>query len=85
MLKDARTIVAGEGALYVNTSGCDGMATGGSGDVLAGMIAALLTGMEPVQAARLGVYLHGLAGENAAEERGCRGMLAGDIVEALRW
>ncbi len=85
VLKDARTIVAGEGALYVNTSGCDGMATGGSGDVLAGMIAALLTGMEPVQAARLGVYLHGLAGENAAEERGCRGMLAGDIVEALRW
>ncbi len=85
VLKDARTIVAGEGALYVNTSGCDGMATGGSGDVLAGMIAALLTGMKPVQAARLGAYLHGLAGEKAAEERGCRGMLAGDIVEALRW
>ena len=85
VLKDARTIVAGEGALYVNTSGCDGMATGGSGDVLAGMIAGLLTGMEPAPAARLGVYLHGLAGERAARERGRRGMLAGDIVEALRW
>ncbi|MDE7300028.1 MAG: NAD(P)H-hydrate dehydratase [Lachnospiraceae bacterium] len=85
VLKDARTIVAGEGTLYVNTSGCDGMATGGSGDVLAGIIAGFLTGMEPAPAARLGVYLHGLAGECAARERGRRGMLAGDIVEALRW
>lgn len=82
VLKDAATIVAGNGELYVNTSGCNGMATGGSGDVLAGIIAGLLTNLEPSEAATLGVYLHGLAGEKASEELGTRSMLAGDMLEA---
>lgn len=81
VLKDARTIVAAGQELYLNTSGCDGMATGGSGDVLAGMIGGLMTGLLPAEAARLGVYLHGLAGEAAAGKKGCRGMLAGDLLE----
>ncbi|MBQ9119899.1 MAG: NAD(P)H-hydrate dehydratase [Lachnospiraceae bacterium] len=82
VIKDARTIVAAGNEYYINTSGCDGMATGGSGDVLAGMIGGLLTAMPPAEAARLGVYLHGLAGEKAAEKKGKRAMLAGDLLEA---
>ena len=61
------------------------MATGGSGDVLAGMIAGLSVGVGTLKAARLGVYLHGLAGDKAAEEYGERGMLAGDILRAFYW
>ena len=83
--KDARTLVTdGTGNVFVNTSGNDGMACGGSGDVLTGIIAALAAqGSEPLDAARLGVYLHGLAGDEAAKKNGRYGMTSSDIVEAL--
>ena len=83
--KDARTLVSdGTGNIYVNTSGNDGMSCGGSGDVLTGIIAALAAqGSDPLTAAWLGVYLHGLAGDAAAEKKGHYGMTAGDIVKAL--
>ena len=85
VLKDAATVVAGrDGSLYVNSSGCSAMAKGGSGDVLAGVIGSLLAqGMEEEQAAALGVYLHGLAGERAAEALGCRAVLARDLANHL--
>ena len=67
--KDARTVVAGSGQMiYINTSGNSGMAKAGSGDVLAGIIGAMLAmKLEPMQAACLGVYLHGLAGDRARD------------------
>lgn len=85
ILKDSRTLVAKEGALlYVNTSGNSGMATGGSGDVLAGITGGLLAqGMEPVEAARLAVYLHGLSGDQAALKKGAYGMTARDILDGM--
>lgn len=86
VLKDARTVVAlpGEPDCYMNHSGNDGMAVGGSGDVLAGILAALAAqGLPLGEAARLGVYLHGLAGERAAEQKGHYGMLAGDIIDGM--
>ncbi|MDD2401077.1 MAG: NAD(P)H-hydrate dehydratase [Clostridia bacterium] len=85
VLKGAGTIIASpEGQLYINSTGCSALATAGSGDVLAGTIGGLLAqGLNPVEAAVLGVYLHGLTGELVAEEKGLRGVMAGDIVEAL--
>lgn len=85
VLKDARTVVAwGAEAYYVNTSGNCGMATAGSGDVLTGVIAALLgQGMAMEEGAALGVYLHGLAGDAARAEKGAAGMIAGDILEGI--
>lgn len=84
VIKDARTIVAHCENRYVNVSGNHGMATGGSGDVLTGIIAGLIaTGLKSYEAAELGVYIHGLAGDVAAEKRGYHSMLASDILEAL--
>lgn len=85
LCKGARTVVSREdGRCYVNTSGCSGMATAGSGDVLTGILASLLAaGMDPFAAACLGVYVHGLAGERAAHQKGSCGMLAGDITAQL--
>lgn len=85
VLKDARTIVAKENELlYINTSGNSGMATGGSGDVLAGMLGGLIgQGMEPIEAARLGVYLHGKAGDAAAAAKSAYSMTATDILEGI--
>jgi len=84
VVKDARTIVTYQGERYINVSGNDGMATGGSGDVLTGVIAALAAqGMEPYKAACLGVYLHGLAGDYAAAKKGTYSMIAGDILESI--
>lgn len=85
VLKDARTIVSnGEHQAYINTTGNNGMATGGSGDVLTGIIASLIgQGLDNYEAAKLGVCLHGLAGDYAAEKLGCHSMIAGDIVKSI--
>lgn len=85
VLKDARTVVSwGEDRFYLNSSGNSGMATAGSGDVLTGCIGALaVQGLELAEAARLGVYLHGLGGDAAAEELGEGPMIAGDIIRGI--
>ncbi|MCS7460988.1 NAD(P)H-hydrate dehydratase [Paenibacillus doosanensis] len=86
VLKGARTVVAtAAGSVYINVNGNPGMATGGSGDVLAGIIASLLAqGFTAEQAAGLGVYLHGAAGDRAqAQRRSTGSMLAGDIADML--
>lgn len=84
VLKDYRTVVTDGSMVYINVSGSNGMATGGSGDVLTGIIAALTTqGMEPFWASCLGVYIHGLSGEYAAEEKSTYSVMAQDIIEAL--
>ncbi|MDR1796581.1 MAG: NAD(P)H-hydrate dehydratase [Clostridiales Family XIII bacterium] len=87
VLKGAGTLVASEASgtaapeARVNTTGNPGMATGGSGDVLTGVIASLLgQGFAPGEAAAAGVYLHGLAGDLAAAELGEAGVTAGDIA-----
>ncbi len=83
-LKDARTIVAYEDRYYINVSGNHGMATGGSGDVLTGIIAALIAqGMESYEATCLAVYIHGWAGDEAAKEKSSYSMMAGDIVSSI--
>ncbi|AZH27789.1 NAD(P)H-hydrate dehydratase [Paenibacillus sp. M-152] len=86
VLKGARTVIAcPDGNAYVNTTGHAGMATGGAGDVLTGIIAGLLAqGLNASQAAAFGVYLHGVAGETAAHHRQHpASVVAGDIIEAL--
>lgn len=72
------------GKVYFNSTGNPGMATGGSGDVLTGVIAAFLAqGYRPEQAATMGVYIHGLAGDLAAQEFGEVGMTASDIADYI--
>ncbi|MBR5430164.1 MAG: NAD(P)H-hydrate dehydratase [Firmicutes bacterium] len=85
VLKGAGTVVATpEGRIFINDTGNPGMATGGAGDVLAGMIAAFLAqGMVPACAAACAVWLHGRAGDLAADGIGQAGVLAGDIVEHI--
>jgi ADP-dependent NAD(P)H-hydrate dehydratase / NAD(P)H-hydrate epimerase len=85
VLKGAHTVIAEpEGTVYINLTGNSGMATAGSGDVLSGMIGALLgQGYAPSMAARIAVYTHGLAGDLAATGLGERSLLAGDLVETL--
>jgi NAD(P)H-hydrate epimerase len=82
VLKGAHTAIATpEGNVYFNTTGNPGMATGGSGDVLTGIIASLLAqGYGPGDAAKTGVYLHGLAGDMAAEKTGYESLIASDII-----
>jgi NAD(P)H-hydrate epimerase len=86
VLKGARTIVAEpRGAVFVSCTGNEGMATGGSGDVLTGLIAGLLAQRpaDPLGAAITGVYLHGLAGDIAARSAGTRALVATDISRHL--
>lgn len=84
VLKGAQTIVTDATRIYVNTTGNPGMATGGAGDVLTGVIAALIgQKLSAFEAAQLGVYIHGLAGDIARDHDGEIGMIAGDIVDAL--
>ena len=85
VLKGAFSIVCSStGDIYYNCSGNPGMATGGSGDVLTGIIASLLGQIKrPFDALRLGVYLHGLAGDLAADKIGTNGMIASDIIDFL--
>uniref|UniRef100_A0A832MKK6 Bifunctional NAD(P)H-hydrate repair enzyme n=1 Tax=Eiseniibacteriota bacterium TaxID=2212470 RepID=A0A832MKK6_UNCEI len=85
VLKGAPTVTAApDGFAAVNPTGNPGLATAGTGDVLAGAIAALLAqGLTPWDAARLGVYAHGLAGDAAAAAQGVHGMNAGDVLEEL--
>ncbi len=71
------------GKKYLNTSGCSAMTVGGTGDVLAGVVASLVSqGLEPREASRYGAWLNGKAGEKAANRKG-NGMLATDLVEAI--
>jgi NAD(P)H-hydrate epimerase len=84
VLKGAGTVVADGERFYINDTGNPGMATGGTGDVLTGIISSLYgQGMEPFEAAVLGVYLHGLAGDIAILEHGEQGLIATDLVEHL--
>ncbi|MDE7200687.1 MAG: NAD(P)H-hydrate dehydratase, partial [Lachnospiraceae bacterium] len=83
--KDARTLVSKRGKLtYLNASGNDGMATAGSGDVLTGIIAGLLAqGYSGFEAAVMGTYAHGIAGDIAREKTSAYYIMAQDIIKAL--
>lgn len=84
VLKGHRTLVCDGERVFANTTGNPGMATGGSGDILTGLIAALLgQGLQAFDAAVLGVYLHGLAGDLAAEAFGQVSMTALDLLQYL--
>ncbi|CAI6079297.1 NAD(P)H-hydrate dehydratase [Cohnella sp. JJ-181] len=86
VLKGARTVVAApDGRTFVNTTGNPGMATGGAGDALAGIVGSLLgQGLAAIGAAAYGVYWHGIAGDRAAAARPqAASLIAGDIIEAL--
>ncbi|MDZ7362354.1 MAG: NAD(P)H-hydrate dehydratase [candidate division KSB1 bacterium] len=85
VLKGAPTVVASPtGEVFINSTGNAGMATAGSGDVLTGMIAGLAgQNLDPLRAALLGVFLHGMAGDLARDQLGEWSMLAGDIMEHL--
>ena len=85
VLKGADTVVAGPaGERFVNRTGNSGMATGGTGDVLTGVIGGLMAqGMSGLDAACAGVFLHGLAGDRAAEAHSERGLIASDVIAAL--
>lgn len=84
VLKGAGTVVTDGTRMYVNRTGNPGMATGGSGDVLTGLIAALLgQRLEALAAAQLGVYLHGLAGDLARDALGEESLIAVDLLHYL--
>ncbi len=84
LLKGSRTLIYDGKKLAINSSGNPGMATGGSGDVLCGLIGALMgQGLDPFSAAETGAYLHGLAGDLAAQEWGEESMKAGDITSYI--
>ena len=85
VLKGHRTIIASpDGNVFINPTGNPGMATGGTGDVLAGMIGAWLAQVkDPEAACVLGVYLHGAAGDLAADDEGQASMTAGDLAVHL--
>lgn len=82
VLKGAHTCIAGpDGNVWFNSTGNPGMARGGSGDVLTGILVGLLAqGIAPMDAARLGVFLHGKSGDEAAKRRTELSMLPSDII-----
>lgn len=84
-LKGAPTVIAAHnGDIFINPTGNSGLATAGSGDVLTGIISSFLAqGASPVDAAKIGVYLHGVAGDLAAKEKTEYGMMAQDIVDKI--
>lgn len=84
--KGAHTAISSpEGKIYFNNTGNPGMASGGMGDVLTGIITALLSaGLSSLEAAQLGVWLHGAAGDEAAKIKGMRGLIASDLIEHLQ-
>jgi ADP-dependent NAD(P)H-hydrate dehydratase len=84
VLKGAGTVVTDGEKVYINKTGNPGMATAGSGDVLTGVITALLgQGLSNFDAAVLGVYIHGLAGDIAAEKFGRVSLMTTDIIDSL--
>ena len=85
IVKGGPTYIASpDGSLYINTTGNPGMAKGGSGDALTGMITAFLSqNYSALDAAILGVYIHGLAGDVAAQKTTEYGLLASDLIEAI--
>jgi len=85
VLKGARTVVAHpDGSVYINPCGNAGMASGGMGDVLTGVIAGLVVqGLTPAAACQAGVYLHGVAADSLLEDMGPYGYLAGDVIKAI--
>ena len=84
VLKGAPTIIASSDTTYINSTGNHGLATGGTGDVLTGLIASLLAqGLEPIKAAAVGVYAHGKAGDLAGA-KGKRGLIASDCLQFLQ-
>lgn len=85
VLKGAATVTAAaDGRVYLNNSGCNGMATAGSGDVLTGIIAALMAqNLTAFEAAALAVYVHGRAGEIGAAKKSDFALMAGDIIDNL--
>ena len=84
VIKGAYTITIADENLYVNSTGNPGMATAGSGDTLSGIISGLVSqGYDPGVAAVFGVYLHGKAGDLAAEKLGFEALIAEDIIQHL--
>jgi len=84
LLKGQNTVISDGSGCYINPTGNPGMAVGGSGDVLAGMITALLgQGISPLEAAACGAWLHGAAGDICAQELGQYGMLPSDMLHIL--
>ena len=84
VLKGHETVITDGTVCYINSTGNPGMAVGGCGDVLAGMITSLLgQGIAPLQAAACGAWLHGAAGDICAESIGQYGMLPSDMLEVL--
>ena len=85
VLKGARSVVAAsDGTVWINPTGNPGMASGGMGDALSGILGALLAqGLSPEEAARLGVYLHGEVADAVARERGQIGLLASDVIDGV--
>ena len=82
--KNAPTCTSFRNEIVINTTGNPGLATAGTGDVLAGIISSFLAqGIPAFEAAQCGVYIHGLAGDIASEDLGYRGLIAGDLLEII--